>query len=77
MIVQAFSSQSSDEIVGIIFCNEELDAEIGLEYIKNPISEELYVYDTWADITKIQNETGCEPTITLKESILRVCSQYK
>ena len=57
--------------------NEYLGTDIEPEYVENPIPDEVYVHDTMADYSKIQNATGWEPEVTLEEGLQRVCSQYQ
>ncbi len=56
--------------------NQELGTDVAPKYIENPIPAEVYVYDTCADATKIEAETGWEPQVELREGISKVCSQY-
>jgi len=44
--------------------NEELGTDIEPTYVENPIPESVYVHDTYADITKLNAETGWEPQIS-------------
>ncbi|ADJ13871.1 NAD-dependent epimerase/dehydratase family protein [Halalkalicoccus jeotgali] len=57
--------------------NEELGTEIDPEYVENPIPDSVYVHDTCADYSKINEATGWEPTIDFREGIRRVCAPYK
>jgi len=56
--------------------NDELGTDIEPEYVENPIPEDVYVHDTYADSSKIREVTGWEPVITFEEGIERVCAQY-
>ena len=56
--------------------NDELGTEINPEYVENPIPEDVYVYDTCADYSRIAGATGWEPAIDFEEGIRRVCRQY-
>jgi len=56
--------------------NEELGTDVEAEYIENPIPESVYVSDTCADASKIQDATGSEPEISFEKGIRRVCEQY-
>jgi len=57
--------------------NDELDTDVDPEYVENPIPDSVYVNDTCADPTKINEATGWEPEITFEEGIRRVCAQYR
>ncbi|SEO13843.1 UDP-glucose 4-epimerase [Halorientalis persicus] len=57
--------------------NDELGTDIDPEYVENPIPEDVYVHDTCADYSKINDATGWEPQITFEEGIEQVCAQYK
>ncbi|RXK49178.1 NAD-dependent epimerase/dehydratase family protein [Halorientalis pallida] len=57
--------------------NDELGTDIDPEYVENPIPEDVYVHDTCADISKINDATGWEPRIDFAEGIERVCAQYQ
>ncbi len=57
--------------------NDELDTHVEPEYIKNPIPESVYIHDTCADSSKIREETGWEPEISLREGISQVCENYR
>lgn len=61
----------------VVVINDELGKNIEPEYVKNPIPDEVYVHDTCADASKIQEETGWKPEITFEEGIQRVCEPYK
>ena len=56
--------------------NDELGTEVNPEYVENPIPEDVYVYDTCADYSRIAGATGWEPAIDFEEGIRRVCQQY-
>ncbi|WP_435159761.1 NAD-dependent epimerase/dehydratase family protein [Haladaptatus sp. DFWS20] len=59
------------------YINRELGTDVEPEYIENPISEDVYVHDTKADVTKFKHATGWKPKISFKEGVRRVCSQYE
>jgi len=54
--------------------NEELGTDIEPTYVENPIPESVYVHDTYADITKLNAETGGEPQISFAEGLTQVCT---
>ncbi len=56
--------------------NDELGTDIDPEYVENPIPDDVYVHDTCADFSKMQEATGWEPEIEFKEGIRQVCAQY-
>ena len=56
--------------------NEELGTDVEPVYEENPIPEDIYVHDTMADPTKIQEATGWEPEISFEAGVARVCDQY-
>jgi len=56
--------------------NDELGTDVDPEYVENPIPDGVYVHDTCADASKINEETGWEPQIDFEEGIRRVCAQY-
>ena len=56
--------------------NEELGTAVEPEYVENPIPDSVYVHDTCADYSKIQEEAGWVPEIDFQEGIRRVCSGY-
>jgi UDP-glucose 4-epimerase len=66
-------SYTFNEMVAMI--NEELGTDIDPKYIENPL--EVYVHDTMADYSKLQQATGWEPTIDFAEGVQRVCEPYK
>lgn len=49
--------------------NEELGTDIEPKYVENPIPESVYVHDTCADYSKINEETGSEPKINFEEGV--------
>lgn len=57
--------------------NQELDSDIDPKYVENPIPEDVYVYDTCADWSKIHEATGWTPEISPDDGIRRVCQQYR
>ncbi|HKJ58816.1 MAG TPA: NAD-dependent epimerase/dehydratase family protein [Halobacteriales archaeon] len=66
---------SFNAVVDLI--NRELGTDVEPTYVENPIPDSVYVHDTCADATKIQEATGWEPAIEFEEGIRRVCTQYK
>jgi len=61
----------------VAMINETLGTDVKPEYIDNPISEEVYVHDTCADVSKIQEATNWIPKIDFEEGIRRVCEIYQ
>jgi UDP-glucose 4-epimerase len=57
--------------------NDELGTDVDPKYVDNPIPEDVYVHDTCADYSKINEATGWEPEIDFEEGIRRVCAQYE
>lgn len=57
--------------------NNELNRNVGTEYVENPIPDDVYVHDTCADSSKMKKQTGWEPKISLEQGIKQVCSHYK
>lgn len=57
--------------------NEELGTDIEPEYVENPIPDSVYVHDTMADTSGINQETGWRPRISLEQGLEQVCEQYK
>ncbi len=57
--------------------NEELGTDVEPEYVENPIPENVYVHDTCADYSRVNEATGWEPEIDFEEGIRRVCAQYQ
>jgi UDP-glucose 4-epimerase len=53
-----------------------LDADVDPVYAEGYMPDHVYVHDTMADSTKIQDATGWEPRISFEEGLERVCSQY-
>jgi len=56
--------------------NEEMEKDVEAKYVSNPIPESVYVYDTCADSSKLQNAVGWEPRVDFEEGIKEVCEQY-
>lgn len=56
--------------------NEELGTAVEPEYVENPIPDSVYIHDTCADYSNIQEETGWKPKINFQEGIRRVCLGY-
>ncbi|NUC72775.1 NAD-dependent epimerase/dehydratase family protein [Haloterrigena sp. SYSU A558-1] len=65
---------SFNELVEML--NDELGTDIDPEYVENPIPEDVYVHDTCADSSKMREETGWEPQISLEEGVEQVCEPY-
>jgi UDP-glucose 4-epimerase len=65
---------SFNAVVDLI--NDELDTDVEPEYVENPIPEGVYVHDTCADCSKMQEETGWQPETTCEEGIRDVCQSY-
>jgi len=57
--------------------NEELGTDVEPTYVENPIPDHVYVHDTCADISKIHEATGWEPTVSFDEGLRQVCEQYR
>lgn len=55
--------------------NDELGTEVEPEYEEIPY--DVYVHDTMADGTKMQEETGWTPEISFDEGLALVCEQYR
>lgn len=59
---------------------ESVTAEMGSdaqpEYVDNPIPDDVYVHDTCADYTKLNDATGWEPEVGFNEGVGMVCSEY-
>jgi len=56
--------------------NAELGTAVEPEYVENPIPDDVYVFDTCADSSKMHEATGWAPEIDFEEGIERVCAQY-
>ncbi|MFT4921692.1 MAG: UDP-glucose 4-epimerase [Haloarculaceae archaeon] len=56
--------------------NDELGTDVDPAYVENPIPEDVYVFDTCADASKIGEATGWEPAIDFEEGVRRVCAEY-
>ncbi len=56
--------------------NKILGTDVEPEYVDNPIPESVYVNDTCADYSSMQEETGWEPRITFEQGLKQVCEQY-
>jgi len=72
-VVGTAESYSFNTMVEMI--NDELGTEIEPTYIENPL--EVYVHDTMADYSKLNEATGWEPTIDFEEGVARVCESYQ
>jgi UDP-glucose 4-epimerase len=57
--------------------NDELGTHVEPEHVENPIPEDVFVYHTLADASKMYEATGWEPQISFEEGIRRVCAPYK
>lgn len=66
---------SFNELVEML--NDELGTNIDPQYVENPIPESVYVHDTCADTTKIQEATGWEPEVDFQDGIRMVCESYR
>jgi UDP-glucose 4-epimerase len=66
-------SYTFNEMIAMI--NDELGTNVDPKYIENPL--QVYVHDTMADYSKIQEVTGWEPQIDFKEGVARVCKSYQ
>ncbi|MCU4743563.1 NAD-dependent epimerase/dehydratase family protein [Halobacteria archaeon AArc-m2/3/4] len=66
---------SFNELVDLL--NDELGTDIDPEYVENPIPDDVYVHDTCADSSKIREQAGWEPQISLAEGLERVCRPYR
>lgn len=64
-----------NQLVSLI--NQELGTDIKPKYVDNPIPEDVYVHDTYADASKLRAETGWEPRIPFEEGLARVCEPYR
>ncbi|WP_227357614.1 NAD-dependent epimerase/dehydratase family protein [Haladaptatus salinisoli] len=69
------TSYDFDTVVEYI--NRELGTNVEPTYVENPISEDVYVHDTKADVTKFKNATGWKPKINFKDGVRQVCEQYQ
>lgn len=65
---------SFNELVDAL--NAELGTDVEPTYVENPIHESVYVHDTCADSSKLQDAVGWEPEISFEEGIQGVCSAY-
>ncbi|APE95294.1 NAD-dependent epimerase/dehydratase family protein [Halodesulfurarchaeum formicicum] len=68
------TQHSFDTVVEML--NDALGTEVAPEYVENPIPEDIYVHDTLADATRMQEATGWEPSISFEAGIERVCEPY-
>jgi len=66
---------SFNELVEML--NDVLGTDVEPEYVENPIPESVYVHDTCADFSKLNQEVGWAPEIDFEEGIERVCAQYQ
>lgn len=57
--------------------NDEQGTDIEPEYVENPIPADVYVHDTCADYSKIQDALGWEPHVTFEQGLEQVCQQYQ
>jgi UDP-glucose 4-epimerase len=57
--------------------NDELETNVEPEYVENPIPEDVYVHDTCADPSKMNEATGWKPEVDFEEGIRRVCAYYR
>ena len=68
------TGESYDFNTMVEMINDVLGTDVEPEYIENPF--EVYVHDTKADYSKIQEATGWEPEISFEEGVERVCEPY-
>jgi len=66
---------SFNGLAGVI--NEELGTAVDPTYVENPISESVYVHNTYADLSKHQTKTGWETQTSFKAELKRVCELYQ
>lgn len=66
---------SFNELVEML--NDELGTDVEPTYVENPIPEDVYVHDTCADASKIQEAVGWEPQVEFEDGLRRVCSVYQ
>jgi UDP-glucose 4-epimerase len=71
------TGESYDFDTVVEYINEELGTDVEPVYVENPISEDVYVHDTMADVSNFSAATGWEPEISFEEGVRRVCSQYQ
>lgn len=64
-----------NQVVELI--NDAFGKSIEPEYIENPIDDDIYVHDTCADTTRIEEEVGWEPEIGLEEGVKNLCDSYQ
>ncbi|MFC4407415.1 NAD-dependent epimerase/dehydratase family protein [Haloarchaeobius iranensis] len=53
-----------------------LESDVEPEHVESPIDEDVFVQDTMADATKMQEATGWTPDISFDEGLERVCAPY-
>jgi UDP-glucose 4-epimerase len=66
---------SVNELVDMI--GKTLDIDVQPVYIKNPVSDDLNIFNTVVDSPEMRAETGWEPRISLEEGIEQICRQYE
>ena len=71
------TGESYDFNTVVEYINKELGTDVEPVYVENPISEDVYVHDTMADVSKFTTETGWEPEVSFEEGVSRVCEQYE
>lgn len=71
------TGESYDFNTVVEYINGELGTDVEPVYVENPISDDVYVHDTMADVTKFTTETGWEPEVSFEEGVHRVCEQYE
>ncbi|MFB6074196.1 MAG: NAD-dependent epimerase/dehydratase family protein [Haloarculaceae archaeon] len=57
--------------------NDHLGTDVEPVYEENPIPADVFVHDTCADATKMQEATGWEPEVDFETGLARVCAQYQ
>ncbi|KTG11142.1 nucleoside-diphosphate sugar epimerase [Haloprofundus marisrubri] len=65
-------SYDFNEMVAMI--NQVLGTDVEPKYIENPL--DIYVHDTKADVSKMHEETGWEPSVDFEDGVRRVCAPY-
>lgn len=68
-------SYSFNELIEML--NNEFGTDVAPEYITNPIPEDVYVHDTMADASQLEQATGWKPKISLNDGLADVCDHYQ